>query len=124
MGIEPTHGLFLKQPPLPIGLQEHIWYCWWELNPQPLVSKTSTSASWVTAACLVLLVGIEPTHRLFLRQPPLPIGLQEYEEGGFTEKFQQGNPRRLFTSQLSRQASNLESPLSKSGMLPDYTTGQ
>ena len=28
----------------------------------------------------MLPVGVEPTHELFLRQPPLPVGLQEHEQ--------------------------------------------
>ena len=38
-------------------LHPDTWYCWWDLNPQPLVSKTSTSSSWATAASLVVEIG-------------------------------------------------------------------
>lgn len=52
LGGSRTHNLwFLRPAPLTVGLREH----------------------------LVLLVGVEPTRKLVLNQPPLPVGLQEQE---------------------------------------------
>lgn len=54
----------------PGGSRTHTW----------TVSKTAASTSWATGVCLVLLVGVESTRELCLKQSPLPVGLQEHEQ--------------------------------------------
>lgn len=54
-----------------------FWCARWGLNPRYRVFKTLDSTFGLLAPILVLLTRLELVHRLFLRQPPLPIGLQE-----------------------------------------------
>ncbi len=95
---------------MPEGLYDPIWYSRQELNLQKFRPSNGSvyqfrHGSMVgqmvgmvgfepTAPCpqnkasrplnyipLVLLTGVEPVHRLFLKQPPLPVGLQEHRLG-------------------------------------------
>ncbi len=76
LGGSRTHKIwFLRPARLPVSSQGHIGMAGFE---PATFSSQSCRATKLRHIPLVLLVGFEPTHRLFLRQPPLPIGLQEH----------------------------------------------
>ena len=106
VGFEPTHKLFLRQLPTSswatgangrdgrirtyASLVPNQGFLTTELHPDlvllvglepthKLLLRQPPTSNWATGAWkkLVLLMGFEPTRGLFLRQPPLPIGLQE-----------------------------------------------
>ncbi len=48
------------------------------IEPPTQEASTPRSTTELQQHCLVLLVGLEPTHKRVLNPSPLPIGIQEH----------------------------------------------